>query len=256
MKHLLILPIAVFTLVSNLAAQVIWSQDFQSMTAGIAPSGPGISVQGTNGTTQIIKVVDSGTTPADPFGPSTNKSLLFEKTGGTQQINVAFAVPQTLAGVITFDAYSYMSSPDWDTPLLSIYTFDASNNIGTLMTISGTNATVGTPTVYNQTNVWTLNQANQVKIEFFTNNTYNVYINNSLLSFPTIGSNIPYYSSAFTNGITSIRIGTANTLQKESQVYFDNIVLSVPEPASTALLGLAALLFLILMKRRSRHRCS
>lgn len=259
MKHLLfLLTFASFATLTNLRADtVVWSQNFDSMTPGSPPSGTNIVVEGNNGSNQIVKIVDSGTTPTNPM--STNNSLMLEKTGGSGHVGVYFnSIPETTAGILTLDVYP-ISEINFTKPYLSLYTYDnkTGGNIGTYITISGTNALANVGGTSYKTNAtgWTLNSINQIKIEFFDNNTYNVYINDNLLSFPTWGTNVSYYTNTFSGGIERIRVAIANSAQTEDRVFVDNIVLTIPEPSTVVLGGMAALILgATFYFRRRSHR--
>lgn len=238
----------------NVHAGVIWTQDFQTQTPGAAPSGPGIT-QNSNGSTRLISVVDSTTNPADPFGPAGNLSLVLEKTstGTTSSPNIYFNLPETTAGILTFNAYSYQSSPDWDNPLLTVYMNDGSN-IGVFALFDINNSTVvpssGARTA---TNAWAVNSVNRVKIEFFDNQTYSISINDILLSFPTIGTVVPYYGAA--TSLDTLRIGIQDNARTEARVFVDNFVLTaVPEPGSVALLGIASIAILLVKRHKMVNR--
>jgi len=244
-------------LLSNLQAETtVWSQNFDSMTPGTAPSGANIVVEGNNGSTQIVKIVDSTTTPTNPM--STNNSLMLEKTGGSTHVGVYFnSIPETSAGILTLDFYPVDDS-GFTKPLLHLYTYDgpAGGNIGTFLYLTQSSVTVNSAGVNKSTNSGVIfNSINQLKIEFFTNNTYNVYVNDNLISFPTFGTDVPYYTNTFSGGIERIRVAIANGVQTEDRVFVDNIVLTIPEPSTVVLGGMAALMLgTTLYFRRRSHR--
>ena len=206
-----------------------------------------------------ILVASSTTSPVDPFGGATNRSLMIEKTGtgaNTPQMNMTM-VERTF-GILTFDAYIEQSSPNWDTSLLSFYVLDGSN-LGIVANLSfvspNTNFTVYEPnpgpgiSAYTKTGAFSVNTAFNVKVEFFANQTYSVYVNNSLVTFPTTGSVVGYYSASATS-LETVRFGTIDSARTESRVYVDNVVLSVPEPGTSALFGLGAVAALYGFRRR------
>ncbi len=241
-------------------AAVLWSEDFEGMTAGSLPpvqAPPGTiginSVTSNVSGTRRTMVTDSATSPIDPFGGTGNQSLMFEKTGtgaGTSP-NVYFTTPEATLGILTFDLYT-VNSGTLTTPVFTLYTYDGGNSgqIGTFLIFSASNVTAvpsgGAKTV---SNVLSTGVTQQVSLHFLANQTYSVAINGTPLSFS--GTTwLPYYSAtAFS--IDRIRIGSQDDANYRSQVFVDNFVL-VPEPGTCVLLGLAGMAFLL--NRRKRRR--
>lgn len=255
-KHIIFFLVALLGFLTSLSmqAQTLLQENFDGMTAGSAPpvSGQITYVSGNNANRQIL-VVDGSTSPADPFGGSGNQSLMIEKTGaGTGTIpEINFSFSETNVGILTFDLYLYQSSPSFDTPTLSLYLYDGSD-IGVLTAFTANGTLVATPSGNKSVSgTPSLNLAIPIKIEFFTNQTYNVTVNGTLLNFPGVGTNVPYYTNTATS-FDKLRIGTVEANRTESRFFVDNVLLVVPEPSTMTFLGLVGMAGLFLRRRNRR----
>lgn len=254
MKKALFLPF-LLAFVQPGFAGIIWTQDFQSQTPGSAPSGTGISTIIPAGAQ--VTVLDDETTVTDPFGPTGNHSLMLEKTENGPHPKAIFTFGQSYsAGVLTLDAYSF-SNPSLDAPLISItlYNGDAgsSSNIGAWLWLGGTGLTVQDgATARTAANVWDLNQAGEIKVEFFTNSTFSVSIDDEMI---TIGGKtaFSYFRSSVT-GADRVQISIGETARTKSRVFVDDLSLSVaiPEPGAVVLMGLAGGALFMFSRKISR----
>jgi hypothetical protein len=97
------LAAAVALFPSMAGAQAVLSIDFQDQTPGLAPNNAALVLSGTN---RQVYVVDSGTTPADPFGPAGNRSLWMQDNDASSTPIVQFAFNPLTKGSASIEFYA------------------------------------------------------------------------------------------------------------------------------------------------------
>ncbi|MDP0496428.1 MAG: hypothetical protein Q7Q73_09495 [Verrucomicrobiota bacterium JB024] len=106
--------LTILTLTSTLfatqaSAQLVYENNFQQYTPGDAPSGTDVFVKYNGRDGNLVYVVDSSTTPADPFGGVGNKSMYVHYDHTSSKTPAGqFTVTNTGAiakGTISFDIY-------------------------------------------------------------------------------------------------------------------------------------------------------
>jgi hypothetical protein len=243
---------------SAIASAAVW--DFQSDTVGAAPTNGLVYSDYQLGTQ--VKVVDSGSTPADPFGGSGNHSLWMEDTGQSNS---------TLTwGVGSGNGFAQ------GTIKAQVYVVDDANNtlqyfginggIGSantgaadlgpwLMYKEGTLQAIALSGTKTLTTPVPVNTVLNVVVNFDSaTHTYTGSINGNPLTDGTTTTFDFFNTDASLTELESVRIVHATSIQDDpssSTTFYDNVSLNaVPEPTSGALL-LGGLLMLT-RRRKSR----
>lgn len=255
-KYLVLPAVLLLSAGSLSASQIVWSQDFEGMTPGQPPSGPGITPTQPAGSQTIV--VNDFTEVADPFGPEGNHSLMMEKTETGPHVGVLYEFGSTYSsGVFTLDAYTYFENPGFTQPLLSLVFYNGTisdRTIGAWMWISDTAIHVidgPSATVRSAFSVWTRNSAQQLQVTFTDESTFSVYIDGELISLS--GETVFDYYGVDAVGADRVVIAIADSATNEARVFIDNLSLQaepIPEPAAVALIGVMGAFTLMLMKRK------
>jgi len=244
MKHSVFVIAASLCLSVNLFSAVI-SEDFNADTPGEAPR----SLTTREGD---ITVVDASTNPVDPFGPAENHSMAIRKIASGDGVPRATwkQIDFPTHGKLTLTAYS-VSDEEKPNPQLNIFLIkDDINNIAISLFFLGSDAYVGNGSDYlTVEGVWILNAANEVVIEYFSNYTYSIFINGTILE--TSGGQTIF---AFTNEIgdfNALQFATASTKRSGSEVFINDFeVTAVPEVSALSMLLFGSGLVGIFLVRR------
>ena len=263
---------AVALTTSPLLAATIINEDFQNQTAGTNPvplfsSGTNTPV-GTviaredvpNG--RIVNVVDSTTSPVDPFGPIGNKSLqLYSESTTGASVFFRSSSPGLTSGTLALNALVSTtpivgSEGPWFSVILG----------GTTGTSLGGNSTDGITRIdfrntgriavrYNgglsvADQVYTANTNYLIEITFDTDtDLFSVTLNDSPLttgsgsvsSWTPLSTSLASVNAVYVSGYDAIDPG---------QAFVDNIILTdIPEPAGVVLLAAGGLLMLLRQRR-------
>ncbi len=241
-KRRLVLGVGLALAVLPLQAAII-DEDFNNDTVGGNPTASSGASLGT--------VVDSGSTPADPFGGSGNRSMYINDG---DNIGWDAATGDAIAnGTATFttkiwmtedathtdgDFYlslgsgtGYMSSGE-----MAVRMFFRDNDV--LTVYDGTSAVnidnYGTDLDYNE--IW------NVKVDMnLGDNTWSLTINNHVMSDTVAGSTFDFYAD---NDINSVYY---NGTGSSGQNFLDDVKV-IPEPGTMGLLGLATMGILLVRR--------
>ncbi|RRJ97639.1 hypothetical protein Ga0100231_003845 [Opitutaceae bacterium TAV4] len=268
----LLSAIAIITSAAAAASTVLY--DFDTLTAGSTPGTTGISTANlTSGNTVLI--VGSATTPADPFGGATNKSLYVHRATGAAtlpivQFDIANYETPLTSGTLTFDFYLATVTNGRMALEIDIGRFANTstsgrpNSVAAFQINNSTATTIGSISYFNNTtsggsitpsgHAITPNAKNTISVSWDTSaKTYSIMLNDTTIvsSSFTVGA-IP--------GVSSIRFTTvAGGGDTDINYFIDNITLTtIPETSSASLVtaiaaasvGLAATTF---VHRRTRN---
>jgi len=256
-------------------AAPIYTWDFQdaSYVPGTTAAGTGVSTGGlTNG--NVVSVVNSATTPVDPFGGAGNKSVYVHKASTSTDMPVfqlalpGYSTISSLAsGSVSFDIYVEQLTNGRGSLEIDLGTLGAvnANSRGSSLAafqINTSTATVpGSLSYFNNTTsggsittspyVMSLNAVNNISVVWdAATKIYTISVN---------GTEV--VSSAFTvasiAGFSSIRFTKVSDGSATDLNYFiDNVVVSaVPEPGTVSLAFLAlALCGVVLLKQGAKSR--
>jgi hypothetical protein len=242
-------------------------EDFQGDTPGGNPAGA-VFVSEPAGTG--ADVVDGTTTPSDPFGPAGNQSLMIfddaTNTGSTSLVGYQFP-SQTGSASLSIDFY-VEKNPDWNDPYSGIRFVHQDADpvttvaeIGPWLLINGWNnphhttfAQVqvlefnGTGTNFVGTTLdVSYNTRHTLTLDFdLATDTYTAAVDGTQL---TTGTRSVFNFYTPQSEIDDFEMYTANSARNNSRLYYDNLNVAVPEPASLTLLSLGGL---ALLGRRHR----
>jgi hypothetical protein len=228
------------------------SVNFDSDTSNALPSGTDYANAPSG--TQAIVVDASTTTPTDPFGGSTNKSLMMEdQSNSDNPIIIYKGAPAGLSSG-TFSIQIYAATGTGYTQPLGVIHLGQNSavnspDIGAWLNFSDSGLVVNNSIALD--NALTANTAYDVTLTFdAVAHTYSGTIAPSDGSSPVAAltansgstTSFPFYSSGF-NAITTATLITGYPGRTNTRVFFDNLQMNaVPEPASMGLLGLGCLL--------------
>lgn len=221
-------------------------------------------------------VVGESTDPVDPFGGAGNRSLLLEQSNATAngvvgvRWNFPTATPSLSAGVVEFEAYAYHDTT-WSSPSGAVYVRSGSNH-GVFMIFSATGGgrvsiqsrnDAGSNIQHTFDDVWSLNDAQRVKIEFFQSElpseelVFKVWINEQLLTHGT-GENARdwfYMRTAGLTALNSVELAHSSTTGKNSRFFINELTVStIPEPGTYAGIMVFLLAGFFLHKRAFARR--
>lgn len=257
------------TAASAQAATII-DENFQSQTAGsnpVALASSGTATPVGNVTTRedepngrIVQVVDSTTSPVDPFGPAGNKSLqLYSESTTATSVFFRSSSPGIASGALSMNMMVTTTPTPGDVgPWFSVILGGTASN-----TFLGGNGTDGLARIDFRSDSSILIRANGGN--FFADQTYTAntnYLLNIEFDANTHLFSISLNGSPLTTGggtanswtTLSTSLTSANALQvygaasgtstiRTGEAFVDNILLTdVPEPASMALLAAGGLL--------------
>jgi hypothetical protein len=242
-------------------ASPILQDNFQGDTAGNPPSGPSYIVAPTG---TDARVVDSSTTPADPFGGAGNHSLMLfddlNATGASTVVGYNFA-NMTTAGRLTID-FVLEKNATWNQPYTQLRFMDNDGDntatvpeIGPWILLNGANNPTqatsarvealefnGTGTSFVATTfAITYNAPHTLVLDFdLAADNYTMTLDGNLLQTggATPRSVFNFYTAQ--SEINNFEALTAASTRIDSRVFYDNINV-VPEPASATLLALSGL---------------
>ncbi|MFA6959861.1 MAG: PEP-CTERM sorting domain-containing protein [Opitutaceae bacterium] len=256
------------------SAATLASEDFQNsvFVSDAAPSNSDVFVGNTsNG--NVVRVVDSSTSPLDAFAGSGNKSIYIHRDAADATLPIfQYVVPgystsaPLASGSISFDIYLQTVTNGRNSIEINLGTIASSTSIvgrnssfasfqinastaTTTGSISYFNNTISGGAISSSSAVMTPNQKNTISVSWSNETkTYSIALNGETIvsSAYTVGS---------IQGLSSIRFTTVNAATyTDLNYYIDNIVVSdsaIPEPGTTALLVGGAGLMVAIGARRS-----
>lgn len=238
------------------------TDDFQSDTAGAAPSVSS-SRDYIATSPSVAMVVDSTTTPADPFGGSGNHSLLLQDKNSTENptiwwtgaagglqsgdLSVQFQLDPSLAAPADPYAYAVIALGHG----LSSGGAGIGGDIALavdLFTSDAVSASVRPNFGISIVNTAALGTVHTLTLHFdLGSSTYSGKLDGVDLEKTGGGTTFPFYGSV--SNIDSVALSAGWSGTTGVQVFFDNVNLSaVPEPATAGLMGMA--MAGLLLKRR------
>lgn len=213
-------PLALSLLFSSTMMGAIISNDFSSDAPGAKPAGATVS-----GGLEAIMVVDGQTSPADPFGPAGNQSLLIRKTLVDDPVpRATWSFDAVKSGVFTVTACQDSTSPN---PLLSIYLLqDNLTNVAVSVSITGTTVAIldGEKNRY-ITAPLVVESPYEVAIHFFENQTFSVCVNGKILD---ASGKTAFSFSHPVSEINAIQFATADRQRSDSRVFVNHFELAEP----------------------------
>jgi hypothetical protein len=278
------------TALSFAATQTV--ADFQDQTAGQQPAGPNVSFLfpdrvAANGATNSIRIADSTTSPADPFGGAGNKSLYLKYEKNTAvaggEINSAqFALPgytsaaPLASGTLSFDVWGIQPASGTGQQYfefsLTTATGDTANGRGASIaavqvSLTDTSST-GTVRIFNGTTQGSKATATTTTFPLGVKNTFaiswdagtdswSLKLNDETVMATISGSLVSSFVQPTNQaGASAVRFtfGDPTNTSVGTAYFVDNITLTtVPEPAGVALVGSAIAALAALALRRKKR---
>lgn len=245
--------------------QAVLHVDFLGDQTGQAPSGGIIS--GASAGNRRVVVVDSSSSPVDPFGGSGNKSLLIEQKNGGAPITARWNIPgaSLTSGKVDFSAFSYVNADEgWGLSRGVFYMYDATPDSGNGLAFFMSWAENGRVTVtardeadsttntsFRFDNKWKINEENHVSVEFMPEHgvdvpSFRIWLNGELLTY---GQQDYLFLRVGTSKVDDVRFAHDNSQGTNSRIFINEFTVSqIPEPHTVV--GVVGVLFGIFLVRK------
>lgn len=200
------------------AGEAILSIDFESDAAGNQPAGA-IHLNGNTGQIEVLEAVDL---PNSPFSESSGKVLQLTKGADQEAMpRVTWAFEPLTRGTLTFKAATFFEG-DYNDPLLNIFLLHDT------LSLIGPNVFMTADQIHLRDNgawrvfphIWQPNTENEVRIEFYEDQTYRLLVN---------GKGVPDETTRFayhmpeTVAISRVQFAIASSTVFASRVFVDDI---------------------------------
>lgn len=242
-------------------------EDFESWTPGTRtmnktyPTGVTVAYEGLLGSgnsTGHVYAVDSATTWVDPFGPAGNQSLIIHRADSNPNTaggipRVTFRIPELTAGEISFRLYIRDNSPAASASTVNLFLSQGTlGNYAAAIGISNNRLTLSDDGIASGSrprveNAIPFDTAVDVRVVFFEDYTYSVYLNNEIVT----AADKTLFKFENEVGIDYIQFASAWNTNTNTMFFIDDLTI-IPEGASVGAFVGAMVLILAGLRLRKR----